>query len=110
MLLRAPEHAFLAQLGALLSVDDADATSELAAISAPTLVVNGSQDLLTPVADAEEIAARIPGAELVVIRGAAHGFMLEAAGSFNQVVLDFVGRHVESRSLAAVIPLRADAG
>jgi 3-oxoadipate enol-lactonase len=110
MLLRSPEHAFLAQLGALLSVNDEGATEELAGVTAPTLVVTGSQDLLTPVADAEEIAARIPGAELVIIRGAAHGFMLEAAGPFNQVVLDFVKRHPDAAPMADVIPIRADAG
>jgi 3-oxoadipate enol-lactonase len=106
MLLRAPEHAFLAQLTALLTADDQTASEDLAHVTAPTLVVTGSQDLLTPIADAEEIAALIPGSELVIIRGAAHGFMLENAAPFNEVVLDFVDRH--SGTNADVIPLRAD--
>lgn len=112
MLLRSPEHAFLAQLGALLTADDTTAASDLAHITAPTLVITGSQDLLTPIADAEEIAARIPGAELVIIRGAAHAFMLENADPFNRVVLDFLHRlGSEQRGAAAdadVIPLRPD--
>ncbi len=58
----------------------------------PTLVITGSQDLLTPVADAEEIAARIPGSELAVVRGQAHGLMVEGARVFNEVVLDFLER------------------
>lgn len=108
MLLRAPEHAFLAQLGALLAADDEAAADGLSTLTTPTLVVTGSQDLLTPIADAEEIAARVPNAELVIIRGAAHGFMFEDAKLFNQVVLDFVQRHSETDGLADVIPLRSE--
>ena len=38
------------------------------------------------------LAAHLPGAELVVIRGAAHGFMLEHGATFNRTVLDFLDR------------------
>jgi 3-oxoadipate enol-lactonase len=54
--------------------------------------VVGNQDILTPRADSEEIAERIPQAELVVISGAAHGLMIEHASTFNRVVLDFIDR------------------
>jgi len=90
-LVRAPADAFIAQLGAIRDFD-AGTTEELAHITAPTLVITGSQDILTPVADAEEIAARIPGSELVIVRGQAHGFMAEGARHFNRVVLDFLSR------------------
>jgi 3-oxoadipate enol-lactonase len=66
--------------------------AELGRITAPTLVVVGNQDILTPRADSEEIAERIPQAELVVISGAAHGLMIEHASTFNRVVLDFIDR------------------
>jgi 3-oxoadipate enol-lactonase len=92
LLLRAPRHGFLGQVEALRNVDPAIG-ERLGEVTAPTLVLTGSQDILTPVADAEEIASRIPGSELVVIRGAAHGFMVESAGVFNEVVLDFLERH-----------------
>jgi 3-oxoadipate enol-lactonase len=52
----------------------------------------GNQDILTPRGDSEELADRIPTAELVVISGAAHGFMIEHASTFNEVLLDFLGR------------------
>lgn len=91
-LLRSPKHGFLGQIRALRNVDPGIAEA-LAGVTAPTLVLTGSQDILTPIADAEEIAARIPTSELVVIRGAAHGFMVENAGTFNEVVLEFLGRH-----------------
>ena len=85
----APQHAFIAQVRAILSMDDA-MRAELPAITAPTLVIVGSQDILTPQADSEEIAELIPGAELAIVRGGAHGFMIEAAGPFNRAVDEFL--------------------
>lgn len=87
----APPHAFAGQIDAILAVDD-DTRLELPAIRVPTLVVVGSQDTLTPQADAEELAELIPGAELAVIRGGAHGFMIEDASAFNRVVHGFLAR------------------
>jgi 3-oxoadipate enol-lactonase len=87
----APAHSFVAQTRAILDADDA-MSEALATLSVPALVIVGSQDILTPVADAEEIAELIPDAELVVIRGAAHGFMVEAFRPFNRAVLEFLDR------------------
>ena len=71
----------------------------------PTLVLVGNQDILTPRGDSEDLADRIPTAELVVISGAAHGFMVEHATTFNRVLLEFLGRaeraHQERRRDAA---------
>lgn len=89
----APQHAFIAQIRAILAMDDS-MRDELVDITAPTLVIVGSQDILTPQADSEEIAERIPGAELAIVRGGAHGFMVEAAGAFNRAVGEFLGRVV----------------
>ncbi len=41
-------------------------------ISAPTLVVSGSDDRSVPIAVAEDLARRIPGAELVRVEGGSH--------------------------------------
>jgi 3-oxoadipate enol-lactonase len=86
-----PPHAFVGQVAGILSIDD-HLADELDRISAPTLVMVGNQDILTPRGDAEEIAERIETAELVVISGAAHGFMIEHASTFNRILLDFLGR------------------
>lgn len=86
-----PPAAFEAQVHAILAMDDS-LRVELGAIRVPTLVIVGSQDILTPRGDAEELAALIPGAELAVVRGGAHGFMIEHAGAFNAAVVDFLGR------------------
>jgi 3-oxoadipate enol-lactonase len=93
-----PEN-FVAQIRAILSLDD-DVRFELAGVALPTLALVGSQDILTPLGDAEEIAAMVPGAELAVIRGAAHGFMFEHASAFNRVGLDFLDRVVADRHVA----------
>ncbi len=86
-----PPHAFVGQVGAILRTDDSIA-DELSGIDVPTLVMVGNQDILTPRGDSEELAERIPGAELAVISGAAHGFMIEHATTFNRIFLDFLGR------------------
>lgn len=45
------------------------------AITAPTLVVTGSQDLVSPPCIARELAGRIPGARLLEIPGARHSIL-----------------------------------
>lgn len=95
--------SFLAQVQAILATDD-DVRFELRGIRVPTLVLVGSQDILTPLGDSEEIADLIPGAELAVIGGGAHGFMFEHASAFNRTALDFLRRVVDER-LAAAEPL-----
>ncbi len=52
----------------------------------PTLVVVGSDDEYTPVADAEYMHARVPGSALVVVDGAARMPNLERAEVFNTAV------------------------
>ena len=96
---RPPAHAFSAQVRAILDAPE-DEAGRLESIHVPTLVIVGSQDVLTPRGDSEELAERIPGAELVVISGAAHGLMIEHATTFNKVVMDFLGR-VASEQAAA---------
>lgn len=89
--LQRPPHAFAAQVGAILDADD-NLADHLREISVPALVIVGNQDILTPRGDAEELAELIPTAELVVISGAAHGFMIEHASTFNRILLEFLGR------------------
>jgi 3-oxoadipate enol-lactonase len=86
-----PSRGFTAQVSAILDTDDS-LVAELGRITAPTLVIVGNQDILTPRGDSEEIAERIAHAELVVISGAAHGLMVEHATTFNEVVIDFISR------------------
>ncbi len=89
-----PAQAFAAQVDAILRSVELDPTlvDRLGEITVPALVLVGNQDILTPRGDSEELASRIPTAELVVISGAAHGFMIEHAPTFNRVLLEFLGR------------------
>jgi 3-oxoadipate enol-lactonase len=63
----------------------------------------GNQDILTPRGDSELLAEKIPTAELIVISGAAHGFMVEHASTFNKELIGFLRRAEKAhrRSLAA---------
>ncbi len=58
----------------------------LGGVRAPTLVVAGSRDLLTP--GAEALAQEIPGAKSVVVSGAGHAVALEAAEAVNEAILN----------------------
>ena len=91
-----PAHSFVAQVHAILAADT-ELADELHTIRVPTLVIVGNQDILTPRGDSEELADRIPGAELVVISGAAHGFMVEHASTFNKILMEFLRRVTESQ-------------
>lgn len=84
-----PVASFVAQIQAILAIEDS-LRDRLAEIAVPTLVLCGSQDVLTTQGDSEELASLIPGAELAVVRGGAHLFMVEQAGAFNRTVLDFL--------------------
>lgn len=44
----------------------------LAEIQIPTLLIHGTQDVITPLANSQAIAAAIAGAQLVMIEGAGH--------------------------------------
>lgn len=99
-----PVSSFVAQIQAILSIEDS-LRMELAEVSAPTLVLCGSQDVLTTQGDSEEIASLIPGAELAVVRGGAHLFMVEQANAFNRTVGDFYDRVTDpARFIAAALP------
>lgn len=49
-----------------------DSTPDLAGIRVPTTIIVGEADAITPVADAQAMAAAIPAAHLVTIAGAGH--------------------------------------
>jgi 3-oxoadipate enol-lactonase len=69
-----------------------DALDRLGAIIAPTLVVVGEQDLLTPPWIVREVADAIPGARFEVIRGdgSSHVVPIERPDDFNRLVSDFL--------------------
>jgi 3-oxoadipate enol-lactonase len=86
-----PRHSFVSQIDAILNTRE-ELVDQLSTITAPTMVIVGNQDILTPRGDSEEIAERIPNAELVVISGAAHGLMMEHSSTFNKILIEFLQR------------------
>ncbi|HET8726890.1 MAG TPA: alpha/beta fold hydrolase [Alphaproteobacteria bacterium] len=72
---RVGQAAFIRQQTAILGRPDS--RPGLAAIACPTLVLCGRQDALTPLEMSEELAAGIPGADLVVVEDCGHLSTLE---------------------------------
>jgi len=63
-----------------------DCRDLLPAIAVPTLVIGGREDRVTPPALQEEIAAGIPGAQLMILENCGHLAPLEQAETVNQAM------------------------
>jgi pimeloyl-ACP methyl ester carboxylesterase len=63
---------------------------EVRAITAPTLLVWGMNDPLSPVANADKLNAALKNSRKVLIDKAGHYPFLEHADKFNQIVLEFL--------------------
>jgi 3-oxoadipate enol-lactonase len=70
-----------------------DRREQLPRISVPTLVVAGSDDKVAPAAVMERMAAKIPGAEHVVLKGCGHLGPMDQPNEFNAALLAFLQRH-----------------
>jgi pimeloyl-ACP methyl ester carboxylesterase len=68
-----------------------DSRPHLAAIACPTLVLCGREDGLTPVEFHQEIAAAIPGAELLVVEHCGHMSTLERPDAVNAALRSWLG-------------------
>ncbi len=67
-----------------------DVIARLGEIRAPTLVLCGRADVMTPVKYGEFLAANIAGAQLVVVEDAGHALMLEQAEAVNRALVEFI--------------------
>lgn len=70
-----------------------DAWADLPAVTAPTLVLHGTADRFSPSANAERLATRIPGAEVVLVEGARHAYFEEFEEVATPAVLDLLRKH-----------------
>jgi 3-oxoadipate enol-lactonase len=87
-------------VGASCAVRDADFRGELHAIAAPTLVLSGANDLVTPSADGRALHAAIPGAMFREVPGA-HLSNIEEPATYNEVLLAFLQQQITSEALLA---------
>ena len=67
-----PQDAYERHVRAVLT---ADTESRLGKIAAPTLILAGADDILTPMRFSSLLARDIPGARLEVVEGAGHGMI-----------------------------------
>lgn len=84
-----PQDAYERHVRAVLS---ANTEGRLGAIAAPTLILGGSEDILTPMRFSALLAREIPDARLEVIEGAGHGMIW----SHPDAVVDRVGRFLSA--------------
>jgi pimeloyl-ACP methyl ester carboxylesterase len=82
-----PLHGFVAQIEASRSHDTLD---RLSRITAPTLVLVGAEDIITPVYYSRELAAQIPGAELRVLERGGHCAIWEDPEVGTEALLSFL--------------------
>jgi len=75
--------------GCCAAIRDMDQRPSLGAINVPTLVIGGLQDPATPPAKAEEIAAGVADARLVMLE-AAHLSNIEQSEAFTAALIDFL--------------------
>lgn len=74
--------------GSCLALAVADLHARLGEVVAPTLVIAGGADVATPPEQGGELAAAIPGAELIVLDGAGHLANLESPDAYARAVRD----------------------
>jgi pimeloyl-ACP methyl ester carboxylesterase len=64
----------------------------LAQIKAPTLLLWGEHDATVPPANAELMAAQMPGSAVTILPGASHHFPIEIPQAAAQAIIDFLTR------------------
>ena len=79
-------------IGCCHAIPRINVTDRLKEVRCPALVIVGEDDPGTPVAMAREIHAALPGAELAILRSAAHLSNLEQPEEFNRVLLGFLDK------------------
>ena len=67
--------------------------ASLGRVRAPTLVLHGGHDAMTPVANAHLLADGIPGAELHVVADAGHAVPLEQPAASARLLVEWTRRH-----------------
>lgn len=82
----------LGYMGCIHAIKTVYTTNRLEEIQAPTLVIVGDQDKITPIAAAQKIHDRIKGSELLIIPSASHLSNVEQADLFNEAITTFLGK------------------
>jgi pimeloyl-ACP methyl ester carboxylesterase len=78
------------QLNDLRACDKFDVMDRMGEITLPTLLLCGTEDVMTPVKYHQYLADRIPGARMVVIPGTTHYLFTEKPADFNHALQEFI--------------------
>jgi len=86
-----PEHfdVVFDKLAPLWRGDPGIALDDLAAVTAPTLVLAGDDDVLT-IEHAAALARALPDAQLAIVPGTSHALPMEKPEVVNRLLLDFL--------------------
>jgi pimeloyl-ACP methyl ester carboxylesterase len=76
-----------------LASEGHDAWDLLPTISAPTLIIHGSDDVINPTANAALLASRIPHSEVYIVEGGRHGYFMEFHEEAGRIVNEFLAHH-----------------
>lgn len=76
----------------LMAVQGFHPGDDLSRITTPVLVIQGTEDIMTPFGNGEAVRDMIPGAELLAVEGAGHNIPPTA---YHDTVSDFFSRHPE---------------
>ena len=80
----------------LQAANSHDTYERLPEIKAPTLVITGETGCLILPKNSCILASRIPGAELVILEKAGHGFHAETMDETCKIIIDFIKRNCRS--------------
>lgn len=86
----------ISRAAAAVMVDRSDVVSAVGRISAPALILCGTEDRSTPPACARELGAAIAGARVEWVEGCGHTPPLEDPGRVADLLVGFVARQIES--------------
>jgi len=82
-----PPEAYLNQASAAFAFD---ASAKVSEITAPTLIIHGSDDPVVPIENAHSLHRKISSSSLIIFKGAWHLVHVERAPLFNNAVRVFV--------------------
>lgn len=88
--------------GDFLACDAFDVTARLGEVRAPTLIVTGAADRLTPVKFGDFLAQNIPDAQMVLVENAGHMVMLERPREVGETMARFVASVASHQSLTVL--------
>jgi pimeloyl-ACP methyl ester carboxylesterase len=75
-----------------------DAWGRLPEITAPVLLIHGSDDLVNPTANTPLMVGQISGAQMCIVDRGRHGYFEEYRAKSSGVVLDFLAQHRIARA------------